>query len=58
MIVILPTGTGFLVGTLPMKNKNNRLQKLQPQDKRTRKHLAKYWTEVRRWMRAAKQPAN
>ena len=50
MIVILPTGTGFLVGTVD-----------EPKYRKTKQHpkranrppLGKYWTEVREWMRAA-----
>jgi hypothetical protein len=59
MIVILPTGTGFLVGTLPIKEKKNRLHKLPPKPKKeTRKLLADYWTGVREWMHSTNRSTN
>lgn len=60
MIVVLPTTTGFLVGTLPLSGKKkNKLKLVIPEGPKShREALAAHWRGVRRWMRAAKPVSN
>jgi hypothetical protein len=60
MIIVLPTNTGFLVGTLPLEQgKENRLRRLLPNGPKThRKQVNKHWAKVRRWIRSVAPTAN
>jgi len=56
MIVILPTGTGFLVGTLPAKTKNTTLPPVNVSVKTAAlKPAKKNWFGVPQWMSKSKR---
>jgi len=60
MIVILPTNTGFLVGTDHLGRRSAKPRRASAARNRTtaRRRLAAHLSEIRRWMRLSKRYAN
>jgi hypothetical protein len=54
MIVILPTSTGFLVGTVPLK-KARTVKSLRRAPKASGAALSNHLAQIRRWMRLSRR---